>query len=80
MPKIDQIAAVARVLGVSLDYLADGDDTIAFDDRALLALAKKHRELLVDVDVLSPDKLEIIKMQIKSVADFSRKTAEKVAK
>lgn len=78
--RISTAIKMARAVGASLDYLADGTDSLSFDDRSLLEIAKKHADLLADLDVLSPDKLEIIKMQIKSVADFSRKTAEKVAK
>lgn len=77
MPKIDQIAPVARVLGVSLEWLASGEDSISYEDRALLTLARKHADILADVDVLPPDKLEFIKMQVRSVADFIRESGEK---
>lgn len=78
MPRIDQIAFVAKKLKVSLDWLATGEDGLSYEDRALLALARKHADLLADVDVLPADKLEFIKMQVKSVADFTRQSAEKI--
>ena len=77
MPRIDQISVVAKKLKVSLDWLATGDDSLSYEDRALLALARKHSELLADVDVLPPDKLEFIKLQVHSVAAFTRESTEK---
>lgn len=78
MPKIDQIAPVAKQLSVSLEWLATGEDSLSYDDRALLSLARKHTDLLADVDVLPPDKMEFIKMQVRSVADYTRQSSEKI--
>jgi transcriptional regulator with XRE-family HTH domain len=81
LPRLDDAIRIARKLGTSVDYLYDGSDKeLSFDDQTLLALARKHADLLADVDVLPPDKLEFIKMQVKSVADFTRQSKEKAAK
>ena len=76
--RISTATKIARAIGVSLDYLVDGTDSISFDDRALLNTAKNHVDIINDLSVLPPDKLEFIKIQVKSVADFTRQREKKV--
>lgn len=71
---------LARVIGVSLDYLADKNEAKAsYVDMNLLRIAKKHQHMLEIIDSLPPDKLEFLKIQLESVAQIYLKTDMMVA-
>lgn len=69
MPSADRAVAIARALGVSVEYMVEGkDSSLSYDEIRLLSLAKKNREILEALDSMSEQTRDIIKAQIMAVA------------
>ena len=73
MPSADRAVAIARALGVSVEYMVEGkDSSLSYDEIRLLSLAKKHQDILESLDSLDPLTLETFTIQIKAVSKASR--------
>lgn len=69
MPSADRAVAIAKALGVSVEYMVEGkDSSLSYDEIRLLSLAKKNREILEALDSMDYQTRDIIKAQIMAVA------------
>ena len=65
MPNADQAVAIARALGVTVEYLVTGTDSSD-------PWVREHRELIRDLKELSSDDLEKMSAQVHAVAEMQR--------
>lgn len=69
MPSADRAVAIAKALGVSVEYMVEGkDSSLSYDEIRLLSLAKKNREILEALDSMDYQTRDIIRAQIMAVA------------
>lgn len=72
-PRIDQVARMAKHLGVSMEYLLDGKDAdFSFQDRALLDRARKYSSVLEDLESIDDASFKTFATSIHAVAEESR--------
>jgi len=84
MPRADEAYKIAKALGTSVEYLLTGEDQIlSLEDRTLLILARKYKDLLNDLEELDEDRrkvlIESIHLQAESIRSI-KKIKEKNAK
>lgn len=65
IPKADAAVKLARALGVTVEYLVTGSDKSISKD---FSKYEKYRDILEDLDILSPDSVEQFRIQIHAVA------------
>ena len=65
LPGADQAVAIARALGVTVEYLVTGTDSSD-------PWVREHRELIRDLKELSSDDLEKMSAQVHAVAEMQR--------
>lgn len=78
IPSAERAVAIAKALGVTVEYLVKGkDDTKDFEDRSLLELAKKYQKALSDLEAMDELQRSTVLIQIEAVADSCRETSKK---
>lgn len=69
MPGADRAVAIAKALGVSVEYMVNGkDDSINYSEIRLLTLAKKYRDIIEWLEILDPLTLSNVITQVKALA------------
>jgi len=71
-PRVLKALALADALNVTVEYLATGNDSSRhYEDMRLLALARRHRQALENLDRLDELTLATVNTQIEAVAGSS---------
>jgi hypothetical protein len=78
IPNAERAVSLAQALGTTVEYLVTGkDESVSFEDRSLIELARKYRKALSDLEEMDDLQRSTVLIQIEAVADSCRETVEK---
>ncbi len=78
VPSAERAVAIARALGVTVEYLVTGkDSTVLSEDSSLISLARKYRQLLEDFEALSEADKQFYARAVGERADRYREEQKK---
>mgnify|MGYP000156238730 CR=1 FL=1 len=77
LPRADEAYRIAKALDTSVEYLLTGNDPmLSLEDKTLLVLAKKYKDLLNDLEELDEDRrkvlIESIHLQAESIRSVKK--------